>query len=97
MTIPPNVKYVDYLSSFAGEARTASAGLWAPAPTPAAPARAAPAPTPAGAFIANRNTGKFHYAACSSVDDMNPENKVPYSNRDQAAAAGYVPCQRCNP
>lgn len=98
MTIPPNVKYVDYLRAYEQEARTASAGLWAPAP--ATPPAAAPAPAPApsaAAYIANRNTGKFHEASCSSVDDMNESNKVPYSSRDAAVAAGYVPCKRCYP
>ncbi len=59
-----------------------------------------PAPAPASGgmnYIANRNTGKFHYAGCSSVSDMKESNKVPYGTRDEAVAAGYVPCKRCNP
>ncbi len=48
-------------------------------------------------YIANRNTGKFHYAGCSSVNDMKESNKVPYTTREEAVAAGYVPCKRCNP
>lgn len=93
MTIPPNVKYVDYLLTYQGEARAASRGLWALDAT--APS-AAPAQT-SGAYIANSNTGKFHHAACSSVDDMSEHNKVPYSDRDKAVADGYIPCKRCNP
>ncbi|MBW6467676.1 MAG: thermonuclease family protein [Coriobacteriia bacterium] len=97
MTIPPNVKYVDYLKTYEAEARQASAGLWAPEPqvkTPASPS--APSGT-AAAYIANKNTMKFHYAGCSSVNDMNESNKVPYDSRDKAVADGYVPCKRCNP
>lgn len=59
-----------------------------------------PVQTPASGstnYIANRNTGKFHYAGCSSVNDMKESNKVPYGTRDEAVAAGYVPCKRCNP
>jgi micrococcal nuclease len=94
MTIPPNVKYVDYLKTYEAEARGASAGLWAPEPqakTPASPS------APSTAYIANKNTKKFHYAECSSVNDMNESNKVPYDSRDKAVADGYVPCKRCNP
>ncbi len=58
----------------------------------------APSDTSGGAnYIANRNTGKFHYSGCSSVSDMKESNKVPYDTRDEAVAAGYVPCKRCNP
>lgn len=98
MTIPPNVQYVDYLQGYEREARSASAGLWglpseapvtAPKPQPSAPA--------AASYIANKNTKKFHYASCSSVDDMKESNKVPYSSRDEAVRDGYVPCKRCNP
>lgn len=102
MTIPPNVKYVDYLTGYESEARTALAGLWAlpPAQTPPPVTKTAPAPEPTqpgAAYIANKNTGKFHYASCSSVDDMNESNKVPYESRDAAVADGYIPCKRCNP
>lgn len=102
MTIPPNVKYVDYLGDYEREARTASVGLWEPAPaaTPPPAAATAPAPQPAApsaSYIANRNTGKFHKASCSSVDDMNESNKVPYDSREAVIAAGYIPCKRCNP
>lgn len=58
----------------------------------------APSNTSSGVnYIANRNTGKFHYSGCSSVSDMKESNKVPYDTRDEAVAAGYVPCKRCNP
>jgi micrococcal nuclease len=97
MTIPPNVKYVDYLKTYEVEARQASAGLWAQEPQ----AKTAASPSaPSGAkaaYIANKNTKKFHRAGCSSVNDMNESNKVPYDSRDKAVADGYVPCKRCNP
>ena len=49
------------------------------------------------AYIGNRSTKKFHYPGCSSVDDMKESNKVELYSRDEAPAAGYVPCKRCNP
>ncbi|MHB9002768.1 MAG: thermonuclease family protein [Coriobacteriia bacterium] len=101
MTVPPNVKYVDYLRNYEGEARAASKGLWAAAPAAQAPtppvSAVAPTTQASGSYIANKNTGKFHHAYCSSVDDMNESNKVPYSSRDKAASDGYIPCKRCNP
>jgi len=100
MTIPPNVKYVDYLAGYESEARAASVGLWAlpPAGVPPPVTRTAPGPAPPGAaYIANGNTGKFHHASCGSVGDMKESNKVPYQSRDAAVADGYVPCKRCDP
>jgi len=53
--------------------------------------------TVSGNYIANSNTGKFHKSGCSSVDKMNESNKVPFSSREAAINAGYVPCKKCNP
>jgi len=49
-------------------------------------------------YIANKNTGKLHYAGCYSVDRMKESNKV-YMNctRSEALARGYSPCKNCNP
>lgn len=49
------------------------------------------------AYVANANTGKFHYAHCSSVKDMAEHNKVFLDDYDLIIAQGYVPCKRCNP
>ena len=48
-------------------------------------------------FIGNRHTGVFHYAWCSDVLKMKPENKVCFDTAQQALAAGYRPCQHCHP
>ena len=53
--------------------------------------------TLASTYIGNKNTGKFHYSSCSSVDAMNPRNKVYIDSREEAIDMGYVPCKRCNP
>ena len=49
-------------------------------------------------YIANRNTKKFHYPDCYSVDSMKDSNKV-YLNctRNEAVSRGYSPCKRCCP
>ena len=48
-------------------------------------------------YILNTNTHKFHHAWCSSVGDIEPQNKATTDNRDWAIANGYQPCKRCNP
>lgn len=49
------------------------------------------------AYVGNRNTRKFHHDHCSSVRQMADRNKVYIDTREEAIAAGYVPCQRCRP
>ncbi len=51
----------------------------------------------AASYVGNANTKKFHHADCSMVGKMKPANKVFMNSRDEAIAAGYVPCKRCNP
>ena len=49
-------------------------------------------------YVANKNTKKFHYPHCSSVDDMKASNRWDYhGTRDELINMGYVPCKRCNP
>lgn len=49
------------------------------------------------AYVANSNTGKFHYADCYWVTKMSPSHKVYFNSREAAIKAGYVPCKVCNP
>ena len=51
----------------------------------------------ASSYVGNANSKKFHYADCSMVGKMNPANKVFLNTREEAIAAGYVPCKRCKP
>ena len=49
-------------------------------------------------YIANTNTGKFHYPSCSSVGQMKESNKWYFTGtRDELIEMGYKPCGRCNP
>ncbi len=48
-------------------------------------------------YIGNKNTKKFHYPWCHSVDQMKDKNKVTLHSRDEAIRNGYVPCKNCNP
>lgn len=51
-------------------------------------------------YVYNKNTHKFHYPYCSSVDDMKEKNKVLWYDSRDALIEKYpsaVPCKRCNP
>ena len=50
---------------------------------------------PEAYYIGNRNSHIFHRPSCSSLPHA--ENRVYFDTRDQALAAGYQPCRRCNP
>ena len=85
--------------SFSTQRRCDASALWLAADTLASvkPGNIPTAAPQSSPYIGNRNTGKFHYADCASVDDMKESNKVPFDYRESAISQGYVPCKRCNP
>lgn len=49
-------------------------------------------------YILNKNTDKFHYSWCHSVNQMKEKNKIYFSGtRTQVINKGYSPCGNCNP
>lgn len=48
-------------------------------------------------YVLNTNTMKIHRADCSSVSQINEENKGYTNDYDGAIAQGYEPCKRCKP
>ncbi len=49
-------------------------------------------------YILNTNSKKFHIPTCSSVEQMNEQNKQAYTgSREDLIAQGYSPCGRCHP
>lgn len=101
MTIPPNVKYVDYLKDYEAEARDANRGLWAlggsvGARTLPAP-KQAPAPSGNAAYVGSIRSDVFHYPNCTSAKKIKPANLVTFPTREAAVAAGRRPCKNCNP
>lgn len=48
-------------------------------------------------YVANSNTGKFHYSYCRYVGMMSPSHKVFYDSREEAIDDGYIPCKVCKP
>lgn len=48
-----------------------------------------------GGYIGNKNSHKFHRPDCSYLPA--PKNRVYFQSREQALAAGYLPCKICRP
>lgn len=50
-----------------------------------------------GAYEASSRSDKFHLPHCSSASRISDDNRVWFQTRDEAIAAGYSPCGKCNP
>ena len=49
-------------------------------------------------YILNKNTRKFHYKDCYTIDQMLEKNKVYCDdNRTNVIEHHYKPCKKCNP
>ena len=49
-------------------------------------------------YVLNTSTMKFHSPSCSSVKDIQPQNRQDvHTTSDDLKAQGYEPCGRCNP
>ena len=54
--------------------------------------------TSSQSYVLNTRNHKFHLPECSSVSDMNPENREDFTgSRDTLIQQGYEPCGRCKP
>ena len=87
MTVPPNVKYVDYSTAFQREAREAKVGLWADDRDIQEPA----AGSGVTVYITASGT-KYHREGCTYLS----ESKIPIT-LEEAKAKGYGPCSVCKP
>ena len=48
-------------------------------------------------FVASKNSQVFHKPGCPFAQKIASKNRVSYSSRDEAIAAGKRPCKSCNP
>ena len=49
-------------------------------------------------YILNKNTRKFHYKDCYTIDQMLQKNKVYCDDtRSNIISHNYEPCKKCNP
>ena len=83
--------------------KTSSQPKTTPTPTPAPTPVPAPTPAPSNSettcsYILNKNTKKFHYPWCKSVNQMKEKNKWYYDGtRSSVIDMGYKPCGNCHP
>lgn len=85
MTVPPNVKYVDYFREFQREARENGRGLWGAAVDEE------------DFYIGNAHTRRFHRPDCSSAGRIVPHHQIRFETRADAFNLGYEPCRTCKP
>lgn len=53
---------------------------------------------PESSYVLNTNIKKFHSPSCSSLNQMNENNKEEFTGtRDELIQQGYESCKRCNP
>ena len=50
-----------------------------------------------GPFVGSSKSDKYHYTGCSAAQRIKSENLVTFSSSAEARAAGYTPCEICNP
>ena len=50
-----------------------------------------------GQFVGSINSDVYHYPDCASAKKIKPENQIWFNSVEEAKAAGYRPCKKCNP
>ena len=55
----------------------------------------AAAQTSTGKYVASKNGSKYHLPWCPGAQQMKEENKVWFSSKEEAEAAGYTPAGNC--
>jgi len=48
-------------------------------------------------YIGNRSTRVFHTLSCPKIENLAPENSVPFRSRLEIQRMGYKPCSHCKP
>lgn len=85
-TFPPNVKYVDEFTAIEKKAQKEGIGLWEGVVV-----------KDSGNYVASKNSTKYHILTCSSASKITETNKIWFDTAEEAAAAGYTPCNICQP
>ena len=63
---------------------------------PAAPVEAGEPAAPAGGmYVGSKNSNKYHLPWCAGARSISEANKVWFSSKEEAEAAGYVPASNC--
>ena len=48
-------------------------------------------------YLANSDTKVYHYPSCAWAQKIDPQNRIWFSNPNEASSVGYRPCEKCNP
>jgi micrococcal nuclease len=97
------------LANLEAEARTAKRGLWADAqPVPpwqwrkgkrqtaqASEPVATITPPPDGPIVGNQKSHIYHWAGCPDYDKVSTRNRITFTSREAAEAAGYRAAKNC--
>ncbi|MFR4872940.1 MAG: Ada metal-binding domain-containing protein [Dialister invisus] len=49
------------------------------------------------AYVGNSASHKFHSEGCRAEQKIRADHRVHFDSRDEAIAAGYIPCGICKP
>lgn len=49
------------------------------------------------AFVASKNSTKYHLSDCKNAQKISQENRVCFASKEEAAKQGYEPAKCCNP
>ena len=49
------------------------------------------------AYVGSSKSDKYHFPGCTYAASIKTENLVGWNTREEAEAAGYVPCKVCKP
>jgi hypothetical protein len=79
----PNVKYEARFLKAQREAMQARRGIWGELHETQE------------RYVGNRNSRRFHAAACPEVKRISPKNRIMFSKRWDAFWAGYSPSREC--
>lgn len=47
------------------------------------------------AFLGSKNSNKYHLPTCRYAKNINPENRVCFSSKNEAESRGYLPDKNC--
>lgn len=83
-TFPPNVKYVEEFQKLERKAQEEQVGMWEGYILKTD-----------GDIIGNKNSQKYHLADCQGAKKISEHNKIWFDTAEEAAAAGYQPCNIC--
>ncbi|MBU7005813.1 hypothetical protein Ga0451573_000720 [Peptococcaceae bacterium DYL19] len=87
MTVPPNVKYVDYFKDLQAQARKDGNGLWGFTGSESS----------RGRYVGSKKSNKYHYQECQWAKKILPGNEIWFTDVNNARAYGYTPCGVCSP